>query len=257
MSHFYVTLPSDSSANYFPNNTVARFITKLPERIRLEGEYEMALAEIIYPHTWYNVDNQDEKYWLAAIGVGRDNILKVDLPSGYYANGSAIATMLNREFSRSAPNVKVEFTYNEVIDRFALSVQSTGPQVFGMSEELRRYMGFDLSCFISPDSKAFKTLAKRSFDANRALHLMYVYCDVATHTIVGDTKTPPLWVCNVTGNHGDTIRETFLHPHYVPVGRREFDTTEIAINNELGKPMPFQFGKSVVVLHFRRRHLLS
>jgi hypothetical protein len=115
MSHFYVTLPSDSSANYFPNNTVARFITQLPERIHLEGEYEMALAEIIYPHTWYNVDNQDEKYWLAAIGVGRDNILRVDLPSGYYADGSAVATVLNREFSRSAPNVKVEFTYNEVI----------------------------------------------------------------------------------------------------------------------------------------------
>jgi hypothetical protein len=87
MSHFYVTLPSDSSANYFPNNTVVRFITKLPERIRLEGEYEMALAEIIYPHTWYNVDNQDEKYWLAAIGVGRDNILKVDLPSGFTQTG--------------------------------------------------------------------------------------------------------------------------------------------------------------------------
>jgi hypothetical protein len=74
MSLFYVTLSSDSSANYFPNNTVARFITKLRERICLEGEYEIGLVEIIYPHTWYNVDNKDEKYWLAAIGVGRDNI---------------------------------------------------------------------------------------------------------------------------------------------------------------------------------------
>jgi hypothetical protein len=60
MSHFYITLPSDSSANYYPDNTIARFTTKLPERIRLEGEYEMGLAEIIYPHTWYNVDNEDK-----------------------------------------------------------------------------------------------------------------------------------------------------------------------------------------------------
>ena len=50
-SHFYVTLPSDSSAGYYPNNTVARFVTKLPERIRIEGDYEMGLAEIIYPHS--------------------------------------------------------------------------------------------------------------------------------------------------------------------------------------------------------------
>jgi hypothetical protein len=71
MSHFYITLPSDSSANYYPDNTIAHFVTKLPERIRLEGEYEMGLAEIIYPHTWYNVDNEDKKYWAVAIGSER------------------------------------------------------------------------------------------------------------------------------------------------------------------------------------------
>jgi hypothetical protein len=51
MSHFYITLPSDSSADYYPDNTIARFVIKLPERIRLEGEYAVDLAEIIYPHT--------------------------------------------------------------------------------------------------------------------------------------------------------------------------------------------------------------
>jgi phenylalanyl-tRNA synthetase alpha subunit len=74
MSHFYFTLPSDSSANYHPDNMIARFVTKLLERIRLEGEYEMGLAEIVYPHTWYNVDNEDEKYWVVAIGVGRNRM---------------------------------------------------------------------------------------------------------------------------------------------------------------------------------------
>jgi hypothetical protein len=53
---------------------VARFITKLSEQIPFEEEYEMELIEIIYPHTWYNVDNEDQKFWLAAIGVERDKI---------------------------------------------------------------------------------------------------------------------------------------------------------------------------------------
>jgi hypothetical protein len=83
----------------------------------------MGLLEIIYPHTWYNVDNEDEKYWLAAIGAGRYNILKVDLLSGYYKEGCAVATMWNREYSRPALNVKVEFTYNEG-DRSICSVDS-------------------------------------------------------------------------------------------------------------------------------------
>jgi hypothetical protein len=158
--------------------------------------------------------------------------------------------MLNHEFSRHVEGIKVEFSYNSTIDRFALSVQSAGAQVFNMSEELQRYMGFDLR---SVGVKSFRSMATRAFDVNRGLNLMFVYCDVAAHTVVGDTKTPLLRVCNVAGKHGEVVRHTYVQPHYVPVGRREFDSIEIAINNELGKPMPFEYGKSVVTLHFRRR----
>ncbi len=122
-----------------------------------------------------------------------------------------------------------------------------------MSDGLQRYLGFDLST-VAIDTQSFSAMAQHTFDANRGLNLIYVYCDVAAHTVVGDTKTPLLRVCNVTGKHGDTVRHTYIQPYYVPVGRREFDTIEIAINNELGKPMPFEYGKSVVTLHFRRRH---
>jgi hypothetical protein len=35
------------------------------------------------------------------------------------------------------------------------------------------------------------------------------------------------------------------------MGRHEVDSIEIAMNNELGKPMPFNVGKSMMKLHFR------
>jgi hypothetical protein len=111
---------------------------------------------------------------------------------------------------------------------------------------------FDLSTVLL-DPVSFGTMAKQAFDVNRGLNLLYIYCDVAMHTIVGDTKTPLLRACNVAGKHGEFVRHTYVQPHYVPVGRREFDSIEIAINNELGKPMPFEYGKSVVTLHFRRK----
>ena len=59
-----------------------------------------------------------------------------------------------------------------------------------------------------------------------------------------------------TAEYGDVIRTIFTHPYYVPVARREIESN-ININSELGKPTPFTFGKSVVTLHFRRRHSLS
>ena len=253
-SHFYVTLPSDSSAGYYPNNTVARFITKLPERIRIEGEYEVGLAEIIYPHSWYNIDNEDKKYWLAAVPENEATFPKLYLESGYYEDGSALAAVLNRECNREFADLDVRFSFSETLGRFSLSVQTTGAQLFGMSEDLQRFMGFGLNILTLVTNKQFLgTMAERAFDVNRGLNLMYVYCDVASHAIVGDTKTPLLRVCNVAGKHGEVVRHSYDQPHYVPVGRREFDTIEIAINNELGEPMPFEYGKSVVTLHFRRR----
>src|SRR5271154_2756325 len=49
MSSFYVTLPSNSSMLYFPNNTLTRFRTKLHTPIILKGNYEVSLVEITYP----------------------------------------------------------------------------------------------------------------------------------------------------------------------------------------------------------------
>ena len=54
-SEFYVTLPSNSSMQYFPDNKTSNFVTKLSRTLQLDGEWEVGLAEIDYPHTWYNV----------------------------------------------------------------------------------------------------------------------------------------------------------------------------------------------------------
>ena len=50
MEHFYVTLPSDSSGYYFPNNTIANFTTKLATPIQLRpDQWKVGLVEISHP----------------------------------------------------------------------------------------------------------------------------------------------------------------------------------------------------------------
>ena len=49
------TLPSNSSMQYFPDNKRSKFVTKLSRTLQLDGEWEVGLAEIVYPHTWYNI----------------------------------------------------------------------------------------------------------------------------------------------------------------------------------------------------------
>ncbi|KAF4523522.1 hypothetical protein B566_EDAN013064 [Ephemera danica] len=45
----YVTLPSNSSMDIYPNNTTAQIL--------LKGDYEVTLMEIIYPCSLYNIDH--------------------------------------------------------------------------------------------------------------------------------------------------------------------------------------------------------
>lgn len=71
---------------------------KLPERIHLEGDSEMGLAEFIYLHSWHNVDIKDSKYWIAAVMKEEDKAFpKIIIQSGYYEDGFAFTNALNCE----------------------------------------------------------------------------------------------------------------------------------------------------------------
>jgi hypothetical protein len=56
-------------------------------------------------------------------------------------------------------------------------------------------------------------IATDVFELNRSLNFIYVYCDVASYLIVGDTKVSFLRVCSINGKHGELICTTFTHPH--------------------------------------------
>jgi hypothetical protein len=49
---FYITLPSNSSFEYYPENTLNNYTTKLHSTLRLEGNYEVGLDEMSYPQNW-------------------------------------------------------------------------------------------------------------------------------------------------------------------------------------------------------------
>jgi len=54
-TRFYVTLPSNSSMDCYPENSVARYTTKLNGAIELEGDWVVGLTEISFPSDIENV----------------------------------------------------------------------------------------------------------------------------------------------------------------------------------------------------------
>ena len=54
-NEFQLTLPSNASITFSPDNKPANYTTTVPSPISLEGEWEVALIDIQYPHNWMNI----------------------------------------------------------------------------------------------------------------------------------------------------------------------------------------------------------
>ena len=91
---FYLTLPSNASMKMYPDNTLAHYIADVSQRIDLYGEWECGLADIEYPHTWYNSTKEDICFFLSEkYPVGLIPITK--LAVGYYKGAVALKDHIN------------------------------------------------------------------------------------------------------------------------------------------------------------------
>ena len=77
----YITLPSNSSMNYFPDNTLASFKTKLLSPLELHGQWEVDLVEIIYRYTWFNIYFTNNQFKSL---LNDEEIIVLCIPEGYY-----------------------------------------------------------------------------------------------------------------------------------------------------------------------------
>ena len=119
--------------------------------------------------------------------------------------------------------------------------------VVTLSSDLASIMGF------SPREMTFSEERKHKWkvavDPNREFNSLYV---AAEDISVGDIKAPLLRVVDDTGNFGDTSHRLYMTTQYVPVSKKEFNIVKIDIRSDTGRPVPFEFGKVITTLHFRR-----
>ncbi|CAO4372040.1 unnamed protein product [Caenorhabditis nigoni] len=102
MDDFYVTLPSSVKNPQF-NNTSSRYVTRLPQVLRLEkAKYNVAVTDIIYPYSFTNV-GRSLNYW---IHFKNREPLCLTFPSAQYNDVNDIVGTLNEppvRMKRHAP----------------------------------------------------------------------------------------------------------------------------------------------------------
>ena len=111
----------------------------------------------------------------------------------------------------------------------------------------------DIDHLPSDSSYPFHIEADDVVNLTQGFDTLYVYTDIVESRIVGDTLAPLLRALPISGRHGDRVSDRFTNVHYVPLLCSNFHTIEVDIRNDMGRRVPFEYGRVTVTLHFRRR----
>ena len=243
-SQFYVTLPSTSSSQFFPDNKLSSFTTNLHTPLRLNGDWEVALVEINYPRTWYNVSGDTCKVYYTS---KQDQELKsVKIPPGYYETVEEILYELRKTLP---PHILKDVHMYVKSQSRKLVINCGNGASIKFNETLARMLGFEESKLIRKD-----TYGTFPVDIHRGFYTLYVYTDIVSTQYVGDTLAPLLRTVEVDHtNVGGMVCKTFNSPHYVPVKLRDIETLRIDLRLDSGKLLPFESGQVICKVHFRLR----
>ena len=244
-SQFYLTLPSNSSMEYFPANTLTNFKTKLAQPIELTGEWEVALSEFQYPRSWYNLRKGLDSHIYHRSG-GEGYFLSSGVPHGYYRSVKEFVSAVNKTLKTNV-NGDIWFTYNQLTRKMTVHVKNKA-KLF-LSDRFASMVGFDEKEL----EIAKNTEAPLPVDLEAGFHTMYLYTDIVEPQLVGDSKVSLLKVVKCSGEFGENVNVSFPNLQYVPVSVKSFETIEIDIKDDTQEKVPFEFGKVIVTLHFRQR----
>lgn len=285
LNDFYLTLPSNVSSKFHDNKT-SHFYTELPKPIEFKkNNWEVALVEIDYPRSWYNVQARDCKVTLSKFLIDDPTKLyrqHIFLKPGYYIAEKEIIRDINEQ-KNSFFKTNIQYddvsrkTVVKVSERESINISKPLSNMIGFLEQLKE-RHYTFTAFMSGNTKykavdidedtslpqetilqphrPKKLCASKAFDLSNGLNSIYVYSNIIEDCVVGNSLVPLLRTVLISGNYGDLIQKTFIHPHYLPISQNHIKDIEISLRDDRGNLIPFEFGKVLVKLHFRRKRIL-
>ncbi len=257
-----VTLPSDGSHNFYPQNTLSNYTTKLPKAFEFVGEYECALSEIIFPNRLVNVRegfNNIETYrFTKKADRFQKHYKKWSIPSGSYDSIEKLISIMQHLILRryTIRNINgITISYDAETKRVTVETKFNYAIRFG--SDISILLGFEVGKLSSRGLDMIEGKRTGEFYASKSggLNTMYVYTDIIKEQIVGGIYAPLLKVINLEQKHNneDTTSLTLDRLFYCNVKRSHFDNINIQLRDDTGELVHFEFGKVIIVLEFRRK----
>ena len=252
MAHFYLTLPSNSSMKFYPNNTVQKFTTRLENQISLNGEWEVGLFELEYKRSWYTISPEGGRFLFSYVIGNIQHVERLTISGGYYSTIDRLLNRINGEIIKVLSGKREKehwcmLRIDEISRKIDISLQRG--DYFNFGEELSLILGITERVNAVDGNVHF--VGQEICDLDRKVSSLYVYCDILEHVPIGDVKAPLLRAVGTSGKHGEVVRRIFDKTLYVPVQKKNFDSIELDIRTDTGQPVPFESGKCIATLHFR------
>ena len=286
MESFYVTLYSNNNSKFY-ENSLSKFKTKLAKRIRLEGNWEIGLSSISFTNSWINLPEKEYiKFWYFD-KKGKEFTEKASISKNHYPDIASFIAKINasirkvenvlksKDASITLPSFVLDTTYNFVYSQ--LSEHNNFLVFPEISVHLSRLLGFNYGQFDERrneiyklykdemkkdanyipvhETKAKNVMAKRTFELFGEFHSLFVFSSLVKDSCIGENLSPLLRYVEVPtkANFGEQVVKTYSNIIYIDLRTKDFECIDIEINDENNKPFPFQHGRVIIVLHFRKK----
>ena len=136
----------------YPDNTLAHYITDLPRLIDMTGEWECGLAEIQYPHTWYNIGMYDTWFFLNET-IAMDLTPSARISAGYYKSPMSLMNHVNKGLNSMATDkTRAKLSYSAITQKMTLHMTPGTEFTVPRRSAMGRMLGFESSVISSPPS---------------------------------------------------------------------------------------------------------
>lgn len=270
MRDFYITLLSNSSMIRYPENKTSSFTVHIPRSMRLVGDWDVALAEIHYPYSFFTVQEDENEMEIKSFIATKEFIdtkgakepetkwTTLKITPGFYGNVKEIIHAVNGAIKKET-KLSDFFEMDKNSKRVSVkggNVSSKGDTLitaFKLRGRLALQLGYRPDDEVPADLKAPHVA---NIDCG-VPDLMLIYCDVIEPQITGDSWSKVLRTLNTSDGNVNYFSKPcsveFTQLHYIPLQKKIFDSVRIDIRDVTGKLLPFQYGTLTVKLHFIKR----
>lgn len=250
---FYVTLPSNSSSNVYPNNRSSDYRTKLTRTLDLRGDWEVALVEIQYPRTWWSFSEEDAMFIVTDTATG--SFKNVKMTVGQYPSIAKLVVELNSVLASEKTIIHYDVVKNRIYMKStehgtAFTFRGGLAGMLGM----RSGKAWGLPHRTTPRQTPYvnpRYYAPHPADCYAGFYTIYVYTDIVEYQSVGDSYVPLLRCVHIKGGINDMVTIAYDKGHYIPVTKTSVADIAIELKTDQNQNIPFSFGKVLCKLHFR------